>query len=73
MGIGIAGSQDIFQSKMSELIESLEYLQAYLDDFLCISGKSLEDNLEYLDEVLRQLCDAGLKVNTDNLIFCPLK
>jgi hypothetical protein len=33
--MGIAGSLD--QGKMSELMESLEYVQAYLDDFLCIS------------------------------------
>jgi hypothetical protein len=33
---GIAGSLDIFQSKMSEPMESLEYVQAYLDDLLCI-------------------------------------
>jgi hypothetical protein len=33
----IAGSPDIFQGKMLELIESLEYLRAYLDDLLYIS------------------------------------
>jgi hypothetical protein len=36
--MGIAGSPDIFQSKMSELMESLEYVQAYLDDLLCNLG-----------------------------------
>ncbi len=35
--MGIAGSPDIFQGKMSELMESLEYVRAYLDDLLCIS------------------------------------
>jgi hypothetical protein len=43
--IGIAGSPDIFQGKMSELMELLEYVRAYLDDLLCISTLSLEDNL----------------------------
>ncbi len=51
--IGIAGSPDIFQAKMLELIESLEYVRAYLDDLLCISKLSLEDHLEKLDKVLR--------------------
>ncbi len=32
--MGIAGSPDIFQSKMSELIETLEYVQAHLNDLL---------------------------------------
>jgi hypothetical protein len=51
--MGIAGSPDIFQRTMSELMESLEYVRAYLDDLLCISKLSLEDNQEKLEEVLR--------------------
>jgi hypothetical protein len=46
--MGIAGSPDIFQSKMLELMEDLEYVQAYLDDLFCISRSSLEDHLENL-------------------------
>jgi hypothetical protein len=45
--MGIAGSPDIFQSKISELMESLEYVQAYLDDLLCISRSSLENHLKH--------------------------
>ncbi len=71
--MGFAGSPDIFQGKMSELMESLEYVRAYLDDLLCISKLSLEDHLEKLEEVLRQLCDAGLKVNAAKLPFCALE
>jgi hypothetical protein len=44
--IGIAGSPEIFQGKMLELMESLEYVRAYLYDLLCISRMSLEDHLE---------------------------
>ncbi len=44
--LGIAGSPDIFQGKMLELMESLEYVRAYPDDILCISKLSLEDHLE---------------------------
>jgi hypothetical protein len=71
--MGIAGSPDIFQSKMLELIETLEYVRAYLDDLLCISRSSLEDHLEKLEEVLRRLRDVGLKVNTKKLTFCALE
>jgi hypothetical protein len=46
--MGIAGSPDIFQGKMLELMESLEYVRAYLDNLLCISKLSLEDYLENL-------------------------
>jgi hypothetical protein len=58
---------------MSELMESLEYVQAYLDDLLCISRSSLEDHLKTLEEVLRRLCDEGLKVNAEKLTFCALE
>jgi hypothetical protein len=52
----IAGSPDIFQGKILELMESLEYVRAYLDDLLCISKLSLEDHLEKLEEVLLIVC-----------------
>ncbi len=71
--MGIAGSPDIFQGKMSELMESLEFIRAYLDDLLCISKLSLEDHLEKLEVVLGQLCDAGLKVNAAKSAFCALE
>ncbi len=34
---------------------------------------SLEDHLEKLEEVLRQLCNTGLKVNVAKLSFCALE
>ena len=71
--MGIAGSPDIFQSKMMELMESLEYVQAYIDDLLCISRGSLEDHLEKLEEVLKRLCEVGLKVNMEKSTFCALE
>ncbi len=54
-------------------MKSLEYVRAHLDDLLCISKLSLEDHLEKLEEVLRQLCDAGLKVNAAKSTFCALE
>ncbi len=71
--MGIAGSPVIFQSKMLKLMEDLEYVQAYLNNLFCISRSSLEDHLEKLEEVLRCLCDAGLKVNAEKSTFCALE
>jgi hypothetical protein len=71
--MGIAGSPNIFQGKMLELMESLECVTAYLNDLLCISKLSLEDYLEKLEEVLRQLCNTGLKVNAEKLTFYALE
>ncbi len=38
--------QTFSKNKMSELMETLEYVRAYLDDLLCISKLSLEDHLD---------------------------
>ncbi len=71
--MGIAGSPDIFQGKILGLMESLEYVRAYLDDLLCTSKLSLEVHLEEIEEKLKQLCDAGLKVNAEKLTFYALE
>ncbi len=58
---------------MMKLMESLDYVRAYIDDLLCISRESFDDHLDKLEEVLRRLCDAGLKVNADKSTFCALE
>ena len=45
-------------------------MQAYIDDLLCITRGSLEDHLDKLEEVLKRLRDAGLKVNAAKSFFC---
>ncbi len=54
-------------------MESLEFVGAYLDDLLCISRSSLEDHIKKLEEVLRCLCNMGLKVNAEKSTFCALE
>ena len=71
--MGIAGSPDIFQSKMLDLMMSLDYVRAYLDDLLIISEECLDDHLEKLRLVLIKLREAGLKVNTNKSKFCALE
>ena len=71
--MGIAGSPDIFQAKMSELMATLEFVRTYLDDLLCITKGDLEDHLAKLKKVLTKLQDAGLKVNADKSKFCALE
>jgi len=68
--MGFAGSADIFQAEMMDLMESLEYERAYIDDLLVITRGTLEDHLEQQREVLRRLHDAGLKVNAAKSFFC---
>ena len=68
--MGYAGSADIFQAEMMDLMESLEYVRAYIDDLLVITRGTQEDHLDKLGEVLRRLREAGLKVNTAKSFFC---
>ncbi len=68
--MGFAGSADIFQAEMMDLMEALEYVRAYIDDLLVITRGTLEDHLAKLREVLRRLREAGLKVNAIKSHFC---
>ena len=65
--MGYAGSADIFQAEMMDLMEALEYVRAYIDDLLVITRGTLEDHLVKLGEVLRRLREAGLKVKIEYL------
>jgi Reverse transcriptase (RNA-dependent DNA polymerase) len=68
--MGLCNSPDIFfQEKMSILMHDLEYVRAYIDDLLVITGQSYSDHLEKLGEVLSQLQNAGLKVNAKKSYF----
>jgi hypothetical protein len=71
--MGIAGSPDIFQEKMSDLMANLEFVQTYLDDLMIITKESLEDHLEKLSMVLTRLQDAGLKINANKSNFFTLE
>ena len=51
--MGIAGSPDIFQAKIYELMGDLEGVKAYLDDILVIKKGSFSQHLEQLEEVFR--------------------
>jgi len=35
--MGLCDSPDIFQEKMSELMDGLAFVQTYIDDFLCLT------------------------------------
>jgi hypothetical protein len=62
--MGVACAPDIFQAKMSELMSTLKFVRAYIDDLLCITKGSFEDqHLSKLREVLTRLQGAGLKVD----------
>jgi hypothetical protein len=61
--MGFAESSDIFQVEMGNLMATLKYVRAYIDDLLVITKGRLDDHLYKLKQVFIQLRDAGLKIN----------
>lgn len=68
--MGLCNSPDIFQEKMSELMDGFNHVLTYIDDLLVISNGSFEDHLAKLGRVLQRIQDAGLKVNAPKSSFC---
>ena len=53
--MGLCNSPDIFQEKMSELFDGLEFVRTYIDYLLILFKEgSYQDHLEKLEKVLAQ-------------------
>jgi hypothetical protein len=68
--MGFGGSANIFQAQMMDLMASLEFLQAYMDDFLIITRGILDDHLEKMGSMLTRLRDIILKENAAKSLLC---
>ncbi len=68
--IGFGGSADIFQAQIMDLMASLEFVRAYMDDLLIITRGTLDKHLQKMETVLTRLRDAGLKVSATKSLFC---
>ncbi len=71
--MGLSNSPDIFQEKMSELMEGFEFVRTYIDDILVISNGTFEGHLNKLNMVLQRIEEAGLKVNASKSFFARLR
>lgn len=58
---GVSSAPAIFQRTMENLLQSLPRVAVYLDDII-LTGRDEAEHLSTLDEVLRRLKDAGLRV-----------
>ncbi len=67
--MGFGGSAGIFQAQIMDLMASLEFVQAYMDDLLIITRGILDKHLQKMETVLTRLRDAGLKVNAAKSLF----
>ncbi len=53
-----------------DLMASFEFVQAYMDDLLIITRRTLDEHLQKMETVLTRLRDARLKVNAAKSLFC---
>ncbi len=68
--MGFGGSADIFQAQIMDLMASVEFVQAYIDNLLIITRGILDKHLQKMETVLTRLRDARLKVNAAKSSFC---
>ena len=67
--MGLCNSPDIFQEKMSELMDGLAFVRTCIDDLPCLTKGFFSDHLEKAELVLQRLQKAGLKVNVTKSFF----
>ncbi len=68
--MGFGGSADIFQAQIMDLMASVNFVQAYINDLLIITRRTQDKHLQRMEAVLTRLCDSGLKVNAAKSLFC---
>jgi hypothetical protein len=54
---------------MGNLMATLEYVRAYIDNLLVITKGGLDDHLDKLKQVFIRLRNAGLKINATKSVF----
>ena len=67
--MGVCNSPDVFQEKMSELMQGLEFVRAYIDDLLVLTKSDWDDHLNKLSTVLNRIALAELKINANKSFF----
>lgn len=65
---GVSSAPAIFQRTMDSLLQGIPHVAVYLDDIL-ITGKTNDEHLKNLDEVLRRFDQAGLRLKCEKCVF----
>ena len=65
---GISSAPGIFQKAMESLLQGISHVTVYIDDILIMS-KTESDHLQSLEEVLKRLVKAGLRVKRHKCKF----
>jgi hypothetical protein len=67
--MGFGGSANMFQAQIMDLMASLKFLRAYMDNLFIIMRGILEEHLQRM-ETVTSLHDTGVKVNAAKSLFC---
>ena len=65
---GVASAPAIFQRVMENLLQGLPHIVVYLDDIL-VTGRSKDEHIRNVAEVLRHLETAGMRVKREKCAF----
>ena len=68
MPFGITWAPAIFQRTMDNLLQGLDHVRVYIDDIL-VTGKTEEEHLQTLTEVLTRLQSAGMRLKREKCTF----
>ena len=66
--MGTSLGPEIFQKKITELLQGLENVDAIMDDII-VYGRDMADHDAKLNNVLHRVNEAGLKLNKDKCLF----
>ena len=65
---GVSSAPAIFQRTMETLLQGLQHVCVYLDDIL-ITGRSQQEHLKNLEEVLQRLEEARMRLKQEKCTF----
>lgn len=68
LAFGVASSPGIFQRTMDNLFQNLPHVAVYLDDIL-VTGSTEEEHLQNLDQVLKRISEAGMRLKRSKCVF----
>ncbi|XP_058858757.1 uncharacterized protein K02A2.6-like [Acipenser ruthenus] len=65
---GVSAAPGIFQRIMDSLLQGIQGVCVYLDDIL-ITGRTEQEHLANLEEVLHRLSQSGMRIKKDKCVF----
>jgi hypothetical protein len=65
---GISAAPSIFQRTMENILQGIPGVSVYIDDIL-VTGKTEAEHLEHLNEVLKRLEAAGMRIKLSKCAF----